>query len=220
MTDKVVKRKIDKEKNPQAHKGRQALKHLTPADYMAAGQTSIMDASNTPEQRERRPSHRMSKVHLPAGETPDLYLGMPTRTLTKVRSGKARAKPRKRWKKCMKMRETVSVAGNATIIEDCPYCGRLCGTGYAQVIFTHGRFLRRDSASAMSFQGIVTDVEKCHTVSNWESKALISNISQSCRGIFFLSDRDSLPRMSSAEGATHGGCERTSMPSPIRRVAM
>ena len=116
----------------------------------------------------------------------------------------------------MKMRETVSVAGNATIIEDCPYCGRLCGTGYAQVIFTHGRFLRRDSASAMSFQGIVTDVEKCHTVSNWESKALISNISQSCRGIFFLSDRDSLPRMSSAEGATHGGCERTSMPSPIR----
>ena len=85
MTDKVVKRKIDKEKNPQAHKGRQALKHPTPADYMAAGQTSIMDASITPEQRERlgRPSN--VKVHHPVEETPDVYLGMPTRTSTKVR---------------------------------------------------------------------------------------------------------------------------------------
>ena len=55
----------------------------------------------------------------------------------------------------------------------------------------------------MSFQGIVTDVEKCHTVSNWETKALIPSIS--CGGIFILSDRDSL------------GCERTSIPSPIRR---
>ena len=59
MADKVVKRKIDKENNPQAHKGHRALKHLTPADYMAAGQTSFMDASITPEQRERfgRPSN-------------------------------------------------------------------------------------------------------------------------------------------------------------------
>ena len=67
MTDKVVKRKIGKEKNP------------------AAGQTSIMDASITPEQRERlgRPSN--VKVHHPVEETPDVYLGMPTRTSTKVR---------------------------------------------------------------------------------------------------------------------------------------
>ena len=45
----------------------------------------------------------------------------------------------------------------------------------------------------MSFQGIVTDVEKCHKVSNLETKALISNIFQSCGGTFFLFDRDSLP---------------------------
>ena len=68
----------------------------------------------------------------------------------------------------------------------------------------------------MSFQGIVTDVEKCHTVSSRETKALISNISQSCGGIFFLSDRDSLPRVRCTQGATHGGCERTSIPSPTR----
>ena len=36
------------------------------------------------------------------------------------------------------------------------------------------------------------------------------------RNSFFLSDRDSSD-VSSAGGATHGGCERTSMPSPIRR---
>ena len=53
FTDKVAKRKTDKEKNPQAHKRRQALQHLTPSDYMAAGQTSIMDATVMQEQRDR-----------------------------------------------------------------------------------------------------------------------------------------------------------------------
>ena len=93
MTDKVVKRKIDKEKNPQAHKGRQALKHLTPADYMAAGQTSIMDAAITPEQRERVVVHRMSKVHHPVEETPDRRVSWNANTyIDKGDKGKGKGK--------------------------------------------------------------------------------------------------------------------------------
>eukprot|EP00439_Symbiodinium_sp_Y106_P029591 s703_g3.t1 len=139
MTDKVVKRKIDKETNPQAHKGRQALQHLTPADYMAAGQTfeSWMHLS-------RRNSVnvlvvcRMSKVPHPAKETVDEFLGMPTPMST--RATRERASPQ--LPKNVKMNGNVSGDGNVTIIEDCPYCGRPFGTGYVQVIITHGRFLR------------------------------------------------------------------------------
>ena len=121
MTDKVVKRKIGKEKNP------------------AAGQTSIMDASITPEQRERlgRPSN-VKGSSSGRGDTRRVSWNANT-YIDKGEKGTARAKPRKRWKKYVKMHETVSVAGNATIMEDSPYCGRVCGTGYAQVIFTHGR---------------------------------------------------------------------------------
>ena len=58
FTDKVVKRKIDSETNPQVHAKRDALHLLRQSDFMAAGQTSIMDTEVTQEQRERvaRPS--------------------------------------------------------------------------------------------------------------------------------------------------------------------
>ena len=45
----------------------------------------------------------------------------------------------------------------------------------------------------MSFQGIVTDVEKCHNVSNGEVKALIQTYLKVVADISCLSDRDSLP---------------------------
>ena len=53
FTDKVVKRKIDSETNPQVHAKRDALQHLRHSDFMATGQTSIMDSEVTQEQRER-----------------------------------------------------------------------------------------------------------------------------------------------------------------------
>eukprot|EP00439_Symbiodinium_sp_Y106_P077955 s920_g16.t2 len=58
FTDKVVKRKIDSETNPQVHAKRDDLHLLRQSDFMAAGQTSIMDTEVTQEQRERvaRPS--------------------------------------------------------------------------------------------------------------------------------------------------------------------
>ena len=58
FTDKVVKRKIDSETNPQVHAKRNALQHLRHSDFMATGKTSIMDTEVTQEQRERvaRPS--------------------------------------------------------------------------------------------------------------------------------------------------------------------
>ena len=58
FTDKVVKRKIDSETNPQVHAKRNALHRLRRPDFMATGQTSIMDTEVTQEQRERvaRPS--------------------------------------------------------------------------------------------------------------------------------------------------------------------
>ena len=59
FTDRVTRRKVDKEKNPQAHVARPALQHVLPSDYLTAGQTSIMDQGITQEQRERvaRPSN-------------------------------------------------------------------------------------------------------------------------------------------------------------------
>ena len=48
----------------------------------------------------------------------------------------------------------------------------------------------------MSFQGIVTDVEKCQNVSKWEAKALflVLTFIKVAAEISFLSDRDSLPK--------------------------
>ena len=43
FTDRVTRRKVDKEKNPQAHVARPALQYILPSDYLTAGQTSIMD---------------------------------------------------------------------------------------------------------------------------------------------------------------------------------
>ena len=58
-TDRVTRKKVDKERNPQAHAARPALQHILPSDYLTAGQTSIMDQGITQEQRERvaRPSN-------------------------------------------------------------------------------------------------------------------------------------------------------------------
>ena len=53
FTDKVIKRKIDSETNPQIHVKRNALQHLRHSDFMAAGQSSIMDTEVTQEERER-----------------------------------------------------------------------------------------------------------------------------------------------------------------------
>ena len=53
FTDKVTKRKIDAETNPQVHAKRNALHHLTHSDFMATGQSSIMDTEVTQEERER-----------------------------------------------------------------------------------------------------------------------------------------------------------------------
>ena len=59
FVDKVTKRKIDAEKNPQIHVKRTALHHLTHSDFMGHGQTSIMDTQVAQEDRERvtRPSN-------------------------------------------------------------------------------------------------------------------------------------------------------------------
>ena len=53
FTDRVTRRKVDKEKNPQAHVARPALQRILPSDYLTAGQTSIMNQGITQEQRER-----------------------------------------------------------------------------------------------------------------------------------------------------------------------
>ena len=45
----------------------------------------------------------------------------------------------------------------------------------------------------MPFQGIATDVEMCHHVSNSEAKALILSFLKVAAEISFLSERDSLP---------------------------
>ena len=75
FTDRVIRRKVDQEKNPQAHVVRPALQHIRPSDYLTAGQTSIMDQGITQEQRERvaRPSNfpQMSRDQLQAKETID-----------------------------------------------------------------------------------------------------------------------------------------------------
>ena len=47
FTDKVIKRKIDSETNPQIHVKRNALHHLRHSDFMNPGQTSIMDMEVT-----------------------------------------------------------------------------------------------------------------------------------------------------------------------------
>ena len=49
FTDRVIRRKVDQEKNPQAHVVRPALQHIRPSDYLTAGQTSIMDQGITQE---------------------------------------------------------------------------------------------------------------------------------------------------------------------------
>ena len=56
--DRLNKRKIDAEQNPQHHKHR-ALHHLDDGDYLSAGQPSIMYTQVTQEERDRvtRPSH-------------------------------------------------------------------------------------------------------------------------------------------------------------------
>eukprot|EP00439_Symbiodinium_sp_Y106_P080074 s2620_g18.t2 len=56
--DRLNKRKIDAEQNPQ-HRKHRALHHLDARDYLSAGQTSIMYTEVTQEERERvsRPSH-------------------------------------------------------------------------------------------------------------------------------------------------------------------
>ena len=63
FVDKITKRKIDAETNPQHHTKRVALKHLDHADYMGEGQQSIMDTTATPEERARftRPEHRQTR---------------------------------------------------------------------------------------------------------------------------------------------------------------
>ena len=219
FVDRVIRRKVDREKNPQAHSVRPALQHLQPSDCM----TTVRPLSwiKALPRRNEIVSRALpnQRVHLRAEATIGEYTGMPTPTLTKERANESPRLPMS-----VNMNGTVSGDGNATIDEDCPYCGRLrmnmlskCrDTGDVKVIFTLGRFLRWHPDSVESFQGIFTDVEKCHNVCNWEVLALILNMSQSCGGQFlsFQSRRSSY--VSSAGGTTHGGCERTSMPSPIR----
>ena len=62
FVDKITKRKIDAETNPQHHTKRVALKHLLHSDFMGEGQQSIMDTTVTPEERARvaRPAHPKS----------------------------------------------------------------------------------------------------------------------------------------------------------------
>ena len=66
---------------------------------------------------------------------------------------------------------------------------------------------------ALSFQEIVTDVVQCHNV-------LIGNYMALNPKVFMLQRRciaTLSSDVSNAEGATHGGCEQTSMPLTIMR---
>ena len=80
--DRLNKRKIDAEQNPQHHKHR-ALHHLDARDYLSAGQTSIMYTEVTQEERERvsRPSHPKA----PIAKDNVASRAMPTPPLTKPR---------------------------------------------------------------------------------------------------------------------------------------
>ena len=62
FVDKITKRKIDAETNPQHHTKRVVLKHLDHADYMGEGPQSIMDTTVAPEERARvtHPEHPKS----------------------------------------------------------------------------------------------------------------------------------------------------------------
>ena len=80
-----------------------------------------------------------------------------------------------------------------------------------------GRFLRWHSDPVKSFQGIVTDVVKCHNISIWEVKA--SNLSHFVK-LQRISQFSFLPvaNLFLCEQCRRV-CERTSMPSPIRWVS-
>ena len=59
FVEKISKRKIDAEVNPQHHTKRQALHHFTPGECLGEGQQSIMNTALTQEERDRvtRPVH-------------------------------------------------------------------------------------------------------------------------------------------------------------------
>ena len=62
FTNKVIKRKIDSETNPQIHVKRNALHHPRHSDFMASGQSSIMDTEVTQEERERPAGESQRRV--------------------------------------------------------------------------------------------------------------------------------------------------------------
>ena len=59
FVEKISKRKIDAETNPQHHTKRIALHHFTPGEFLSEGQQSIMNTAVTQEERDRvtRPAH-------------------------------------------------------------------------------------------------------------------------------------------------------------------
>ena len=59
FVEKISKRKIDAESNPQHHTKRIALHHFAPGQFLSEGQQSIMNTAVTQEERDRvtRPAH-------------------------------------------------------------------------------------------------------------------------------------------------------------------
>ena len=59
FVEKISKRKIDAETNPQQHSKRIALHHFTPGEFLSEGQQSIMNTAVAQEERDRvtRPAH-------------------------------------------------------------------------------------------------------------------------------------------------------------------
>ena len=109
FTDKVTKQKIDAETNPQVHAKRNALHHLTHSDFMATGQSSIMDTEVTQEERERLARPPQSN---PEGEN--------QRRVRNANSWERKAKANRRLLKNAKANGIDTDAGAVTTGEECP----------------------------------------------------------------------------------------------------
>ena len=60
FVEKINKRKVEAEYNPQQHAKRMALEHFTPGEFLDPGQQSIMNAEVTQEDRDRYSRHARS----------------------------------------------------------------------------------------------------------------------------------------------------------------
>ncbi|CAE7808444.1 unnamed protein product [Symbiodinium sp. CCMP2592] len=137
FVDKISKR-IDAERNPQIHQGRQAPRHLAPSDHMAAGQTPIMDASLTQEERDRVTHPAASNQ---AQEAIVGSHGTPTPTMTTKVKGKTKnPEDNLRWERQLVKAVRIAVVQLWEVARDGPaFHGRVQHRGdSACTSFSHG----------------------------------------------------------------------------------